>query len=204
VYRLIFASEEVTAMSKIRTTPSVLLSASVALLLLVTAGAVRAQEIRAIAEPNQSIRVGRGGYVCEGQLTHTPIDDTDNWTYEMVRCTGPIYSSADYAALNAKLSREELVKLNTALDRLNVTSNATQDALSKQGQAFNYDLRATIEKRFEELPNDLLRSAAIQNLKKTLIEYVDQRLPRTPANNPPAPQSTKRANGQPGPTPDQP
>src|SRR5579862_6733125 len=100
-------------------------SALLALLWLLNAGALRAQEIRVIAEPNQSIRMGRGGYVCEGQLTHKPIDATENWTYEMVQCTGPIYNASDYAALNAKLSRDELVKLNTALDQLNITSSAT-------------------------------------------------------------------------------
>jgi hypothetical protein len=179
-------------------------SASLALLLLLTAGALRAQEIRPIAEPNQSIRMGRGGYVCEGQLTHTSIDNTDDWTYEMVRCTGSIYSSGDYAALNAKLSRNELAKLNAALDRLNVTSSATQDVLNKQVQAFNYDLRATIEKRFQDLPNDVLLSTAIQDLKKSLIEYVDQRLPRTPANTPPPPRSAMPSSGQADPTPNQP
>jgi len=100
----------------------------------------------------------------------------------MVQCTGPIYNSSDYAALNAKLSRDELVKMKAALERLNATSNATQDALNKQLQTFNSDLRANIEKRFQDLPNDVLLSAAIQNLRKSLIEYVDQRLPRTPPN----------------------
>ena len=192
-------------MSKIRMTAGFTLwSASLALLSLLTAGALRAQEIRPIAEPNQSIRMGRGGYVCEGQLTHTPIDATEDWTYEMVQCTGPIYSSNDYAALNAKLSRDELVKLNAALERLNATSNATQDALNKQLQAFNSDLRATIEKRFQDLPNDVLLSAAIQNLKKSLLEYVDQRLLRTPGNNPPAPRSSAPAKSQSSPAPNQP
>jgi hypothetical protein len=148
--------------------------------------------------------MGRGGYVCEGQLTHAPIDATENWTYEMVQCTGPIYSSNDYVALHAKLSRDELVKLNAALDRLNATTSATQDALNKQVQAFNSDLRATIEKRFQDLPHDVLLSAAIQNLKKSLIEYIDQRLPRRPPNNPPAPRSTTPTKGQPGPAPNQP
>ena len=146
----------------------------------------------------------RGGYVCEGQLTHTSIDDTDDWTYEMVRCTGPIYSSNDYAALNAKLSYDELVKLKASLNQLNATSNATQDVLNRQVQAFNNDLRAMIEKRFQDLPNDVLLSTAIQNLKKSLIEYIDQRLPRTPPNNPPAPRSTTPTNDQPGPAPNQP
>jgi hypothetical protein len=148
--------------------------------------------------------MGRGGYVCEGQLTHTPIDATENWTYEMVQCTGPIYNTNDYAALNAKLSHDELVKLNAALDRLNATSSATQDALNKQMQAFNSDLRAMIEKRFHDLPNDVLQSPAIQNLKKGLMEYVDQRLSRTPPDNPPAPQSTTPTSSQPRPAPNQP
>jgi hypothetical protein len=131
-----------TAMSKSRPMRRLTVwSAIGALLAIVTAGGVRAQEIRPIAEPNQSIKMGRGGYVCEGQLTHTAIDEADDWTYEMARCTGPIYSSNDYAALNAKLSRDELVKLNLALDRLNTTSNTTQNLLNKQLQAFNYDLQ---------------------------------------------------------------
>ena len=192
-------------MSKIRKTARFTLwSASLALLSLLTAGVLRAQEIRPIAEPNQSVKMGRGGYVCEGQLTHTSIDATENWTYEMVQCTGPIYNANDYEALNAKLSHDELVKLNAALDRLNATSSATQDVLNKQVQAFNRDLRAMIEKRFHDLPNDVLLSPAIQNLKRSLMEYVDQRLPRTPPNNPPAPQSTTPTNGQPGPAPNQP
>ena len=192
-------------MSKIRKTARLTLwSASLALLSLLTAGALQAQEIRPIAEPNQSVKMGRGGYVCEGQLTHTSIDSAENWTYEMVQCTGPMYNANDYVALNAKLSHDELVKLNAALDRLNATSSATQDVLNKQVQAFNRDLRAMIEKRFHDLPNDVLLSPAIQNLKKSLMEYVDQRLPSTPRNNPPASQSTTPTNGQPGPAPNQP
>jgi hypothetical protein len=148
--------------------------------------------------------MGRGGYICEGQLTHKPIDATEDWTYEMVQCTGPIYSSNDYAALNAKLSRDELVKMNAALDQLNTTSSATQDVLDKQAQALNGDLRATIEKRFQDLPHDVLLTAAIQNLKKSLIEYVDQRLLRTPGNNPSPPPSKTPAKGQPNPAPNQP
>ena len=192
-------------MRKIRMTARLILwSASLALLSLLIAGALGAQEIRPIAGPNQSVKVGRGGYVCEGQLTHTPIDATENWTYEMVQCTGPLYNSSDYMALNAKLNHDELVKLNAALDQLNATSSATQDVLNKQVQVFNRDLRATIEKRFHDLPNDVLLSPAIQNLKKSLMEYVDQRLPSTPGNNPPAPQSPTPTNGQPGPAPKQP
>ena len=179
-------------------------SASPALLSLLSAGALRAQEIRPVAEPNQSIRMGRGGYICEGHLTHTPIDATEDWTYEMVQCTGPIYSSNDYAALHAKLNRDELVKLNAALDQLNATSSATQDALNKQAQALNGDLKATIEKRFQDLPHDVLLTAAIQDLKKSLIEFVDQRLPGPPPNSPPPPRSSTPAKSQPSPAPNQP
>jgi len=192
-------------MSNVRKTARLILwSASLALLSLLAARTLRAQEIRPIAGPNESVKMGRGGYVCDGRLTHTPIDNTENWTYEMVQCTGPIYNSNDYMALNAKLGHDELVKLNAALDRLNASSSATQDVLNEQVQAFNRDLRATIEKRFHDLPNDVLLSPAIQNLKKSLMEYVDQRLPGTPKNNPPAPQSITKTTGQPGPAPNQP
>ena len=106
-------------MSEIRkTAPFALGSAAVALCCLLNIGALRAQEIRVVAEPNQSIRMGRGGYVCEGQLTHTPIDANENWTYEMVQCTGPMYNSYDYAALHAKLDHDELLRLNDTMDRL--------------------------------------------------------------------------------------
>jgi hypothetical protein len=148
--------------------------------------------------------MGRGGYVCEGHLTHTPIDATEDWTYEMVQCTGPIYSSSDYAALHAKLNRDELVKLNAALDQLNATSSAAQDALNKQAQALNGDLKATIEKRFQDLPHDVLLTAAIQDLKKSLIDYVEQRLPGTPSNNPSSPRSPAPAKNPPNPAPNQP
>ena len=192
-------------MSKIRKTARLTLwSASLALISLLTAGTLRAQEIRTIAEPNQSVKMARGGFVCEGQLTHTPIDATENWSYEMVQCTGPIYNSNDYMALHAKLGHDELVKLNAALDRLDASSSATQDLLNQQVQAFNRDLRAMIEKRFHDLPNDVLLAPAIQNLKKSLMEYVDQRLPSTPKNHPPASQSTTTTTGQPGPAPNQP
>jgi hypothetical protein len=166
-------------------------------ILLLTAGDLTAQEIRVIAEPNKSIRMGRGGYVCEGRLTHTPIDAAEDWTYEMVQCTGPIYSSNDYAALNAKLNHDELVKLKDSLDELNATSSTTQDALNRQTQALNGDLRATIERRFQDLPHDVLLTAGIQNLKKSLMEYVDQRLPRTSPNNPAPPRAAPPAKSQP-------
>jgi hypothetical protein len=121
----------------------------------------------------------------------------------MVQCTGPIYNSNDYMALNAKLGHDELGKLNAALDRLNATSSATQDILNQQVQAFNRDLRATIEKRFHDLPNDVLLSPTIQNLKKSLMEYLDQRLASSPKNNPPVSESTTTTS-RPGPAPNQP
>ncbi|MGO8818306.1 MAG: hypothetical protein ACLQVG_26990 [Terriglobia bacterium] len=161
-------------------------SGSLALLLSLTAGHLRAQEIRAIAEPNQAIRMGRGGYVCDGQLTHTPIDATENWTYEMVQCTGPIYDSRDYAALYSKFSYDAFVNMKVALQQENASRRATQGALNNQAQTINTDLRAIIDERFQELPQDVLLSAAVQNLKKSLIEYVDQKFPRTPPSNPPA------------------
>jgi hypothetical protein len=179
-------------------------STSAAMLSLLTIWSLHAQEIRPIAEPAQSIRMGRGGYVCEGHLTHAPINATEDWTYEMVQCSSPIYSSSDYAALNSKLNNDEMVKLNAALDLLNTTSSATQDAVNKRDQVLNGDFRAVIENRFQELPNDVLLSAAIQNLKKGLIEYVDQKLPKVSPNNLPASQSSGPAKNQPNPTPNQP
>jgi len=154
-------------MSEIRkTAPFALGSAAVALCCLLNIGALRAQEIRVVAEPNQSIRMGRGGYVCEGQLTHTPIDANENWTYEMVQCTGPMYNSYDYAALHAKLNHDELVRLNDTMDRL----------LDRQARELNRDLKMTIESSFQGLPHDVLASAEIQSLKKSLLDYVDQRV----------------------------
>jgi len=166
-------------------------SAPVALFCLLNIGTLRAQEIRVVAEPNQSIRMARGGYVCEGQLTHTPIDATENWTYEMVQCTGPLYNSYDYGALHAKLNHDELVRLNDTMDRL----------LDRQARELNRDLKATIESSFQALPHDVLASADIQNLKKGLLEYVDQRVvsgiaprvprpPRVPAPPRPHPRPT--------------
>lgn len=184
-----------------KTVRFVLWSASFVLFSLLTPGTLQGQEIRPLAEPNQSIRMGRGGYICEGHLTHTPIDATENWTYEMVQCTGQIFGSGDYAALHGKLNRDELVKLNAALDQLNTTSSASQDALSRQALALNSDFRATIEKRFQDLPHDVLLTAAIQNLKKSLIDYVDQRLPRASPTNPPATRSTTPGKSQQSPTP---
>ena len=181
----------------------VLGAAAFALFFLLNPGTLRAQEIRPLAEPNQSIRMGRGGYVCEGRLTHTAIDATENWTYEMVQCTGQIFNSSDYAALHAKLNHDELVKLNAALEQLNTTSSATQDVLNRQVLALNSDFRATIEKRFQDLPHEVLLSAEIQSLKKSLIDYVDQRLPTT-SSNPPAPRPTRPGKSPQATTPHQP
>jgi len=192
-------------MKKFReTTILIVRTAAFALLSLLIAGTLRAQEIRVLAEPNQSIQMGRGGYVCEGHITHTPIDATANWTYEMVQCTGPIYDARDYAALNAKLSRDELVKTNAALDQLNTTASATLEVLNRQAQSLNTDLRAAIEKHFQDLPHDVLQSAAIQNLKKNLIDYVDQRLPRTPVNTPPSSRSNPPVKSPQSPAPPSP
>ena len=182
----------------------VLWLAALALFFLLNPRTLQAQEIRPLAEPNQSIRMGRGGYVCEGRLTHVAIDATENWTYEMVQCTGQIFSSSDYAALHAKLTHDELVKLNAALDQLNTTSSATQDALYRQVLTLNSDFRATIEKRFQDLPHEVLLSAAIQNLKKSLIDYVDQRLPTTSSTNPPAPRPTTPGKSRQSTTPHHP
>ncbi|HEY6290467.1 MAG TPA: hypothetical protein VI455_02765 [Terriglobia bacterium] len=124
--------------------------------LLLAAGVARAQQIRRIAEPNQTVRMAHGSYVCDGRLSLSPIDDT----YDMVTCSGPIYNSSDYQALNTKLSLDELVKLNAHTE-----------------QALNHDLKAGIDRRFRELPSDLLHSAAIQSLEKSLMNDVDRRLP---------------------------
>jgi hypothetical protein len=169
-------------------------SAPLALVCLLNSGALRAQEIRVIAEPNESIRMGRGGYVCEGQLTHTPIDATENWTYEMVQCTGPIYNSYDYAALYAKQNHDEMLRLNDTMDRL----------LDRQAREMNRDLKATIESSFQNLPPTVLASAEIQTLKKSLLDYVDQRVvsglgpfgPR-PGQNPATPRTHSRITPQP-------
>jgi hypothetical protein len=193
------------AMTNIRELTSlVVLSASLVLTSFIGAGTGRAQEIRRIAGPNQSIKVGRGGYVCEGQLTETLLDNTEDWSYEMVSCTGPIYNANDYTALHAKLGHDEFVKLNAALDRLNATSSSTQEMLRKQVQTFNNNLRAEIEKRFHDLPNDLVQSPAIQNLKKSLMDYVNERLPTTGPNKSPATQQTTAPpSAQQGSAPDQ-
>jgi len=126
------------------------------------------------------------GFVCEGTIQ----DKGDN----RINCTGPIYRADEYAAKYARQSSDQLVKLNAALDRLNLsldklnrTSETTQEVLGKQAQTFNNDLRAYIEKSFQGLPKDMLRSPAVQDLKKSLVEYVDQRSKSSGNTPPPGP-----------------
>jgi len=116
----------------------------------------RAQEIRPVAQPNESVRMAHGGYVCEGRTSVTPIDNS----YDTVTCSGPMYNASDYVALYTKLNHDELVKMN---------ANASA--------ALNRDIKAAIQKQFNELPPNLRQMAAIQNLEKSLSEYVDERLP---------------------------
>lgn len=115
-----------------------------------------AQEIRRVAEPNQPVRMTHNGYVCAGTLTVTPIDET----YDTVTCSGPVFAASDYQAVYQKRAYDELVKI----------SEARVDVL-------NHDLKAATERRFSELPRDMQHLAAIQNLKRSLSDYVDQRLP---------------------------
>jgi len=136
-------------------------SVAIRFLLFVAAGfsvvsGAQAQEIRRVAEPNQPVRMTHNGYVCAGTLTVTPIDDT----YDTVTCSGPVFAAGDYEAVYEKRAYDELVKINEA--RVDV---------------LNHDLKAAIERRFSELPHDMQQLAAIQNLKRSLNEYVDQRLP---------------------------
>lgn len=118
--------------------------------------AAHAQEIRPVAQPNESVRMAHGGYVCEGRTSISPIDSS----YDSVTCSGPMYNASDYVALYTKLNHDELVKMN---------ANAAE--------ALNRDLKAAIQKHFNELPANLRQMSAIQNLEKSLSEYVDERLP---------------------------
>jgi hypothetical protein len=127
----------------------------IAATLLFATGA-QAQEIRRVAEPNQPVRMSHNGYVCAGQLTVSPIDET----YDSISCSGPVFASSDYAAVYQKRAYDELVKINQA--RVDV---------------LNHDLKAAIEKRFADLPRDVQQLAAIQSLKRSLNDYLDQRLP---------------------------
>lgn len=116
----------------------------------------RAQEIRPVAQPNESVRMAHGGYVCEGRASISPIDSS----YDTVSCSGPMYNASDYIALYTKLNHDELVKMNA-----NTTAT------------LNRDMKAAIQKHFNELPANLRQMAAIQNLEKSLSDYVDERLP---------------------------
>jgi hypothetical protein len=122
---------------------------------LVVAGAY-AQDTRRVAEPNQPVRMTHNGYVCAGLLTVSPIDET----YDTVTCSGPVYAASDYTAVYQKRAYDELVNINEA--RVDV---------------LNRDLKAAIERRLGELPRDMQQLAAIQSLKRSLSDYVDQRLP---------------------------
>src|SRR5215472_4566324 len=123
---------------------------------LLAASGAQAQEIRRVAEPNQPVRMAHNGYVCAGTLTVSPIDDT----FDMVTCSGPVFAASDYEAVYQKKAYDELVKINQA--RMDV---------------LNHDLKAAIYKHFGELPRDMQQLAAIQGLKRSLNDYVDQRLP---------------------------
>lgn len=145
-------------------------------LLFGAAGRVNAQSAVRLGGPNdQQTEKLRNlyGAVCDGHF----LSGNDT------RCSGDIFRADEYTALNTARSFGELVKLNAALvalnksmDRLNATTSETKTVLGTQVQAFNNDLRAYIEKRFQDLPNDILQSAAIQSLKKSLTDYVDQKL----------------------------
>ncbi|HXJ92984.1 MAG TPA: hypothetical protein VMT20_08885 [Terriglobia bacterium] len=147
---------------------------------LLVSGA-RAQEIRRVAEPNQAVRMTHNGYVCAGTLTVTPIDDT----YDTVMCSGPVFAASDYEAVYQKRAYDELVKINEA--RVDV---------------LNHDLKAAIERQFSELPRDMQHLAAIQNLKRSLNEYVDQRLPAGATQvSPPGGHSASTRDSRPGSSP---
>ncbi len=125
-----------------------------------------AQEIRPVAQPNEAVRMAHGGYVCDGRTDITPIDDS----YDTVTCSGLMYNASDYMALYTKLNHDELVKIN---------ANTTA--------AINRDIKAAIQKQFGALPPNLRQMAAIQNLEKSLSEYVDERLPEGRGNGPSRP-----------------
>jgi hypothetical protein len=163
-------------------------------LMMIAAGAIafgatasaRAQEITKYPNGISSTIGLTVGFVCEGAIQ----DKGDN----RINCTGPIYRADEYAAKYARQSSDQLVKLNSALDQLNTsidklnrTSEATQDVLGKKIQGFNNDLRAYIEKSFQGLPKDMLRSPAVQDLKKSLMDYVDQRSKSSGNTPPPGP-----------------
>jgi hypothetical protein len=131
-------------------------------LLVLSASSARSQEIRRVAEPFEQVRMARGGYVCDGKLTVSPIDNT----YDTVSCSGPMYNAADYAAVYTKLSRDELAEMN-----------------ANNRAALNRDLKAAIHGQFQSLPTNLRQLAAIQTLEKGLMDSVDEKLPEGRGNN---------------------
>ncbi|HUL11428.1 MAG TPA: hypothetical protein VLU73_04560 [Methylococcaceae bacterium] len=144
---------------------------------------VRAQEITNYPSGISSATGLTVGFVCEGVIQ----DKGDN----RINCSGPIYRADEYAAKYARQSSEQLVKVNAALDQLNAsldklnrTSEATRNVLGQQAEESGKDLKAYIGKQFQELPKDMQKSAAIQNLRKSLTDYVDQRS-KAPDNPPP-------------------
>lgn len=157
--------------------------AAVFVVLCLSAGKARSQEIRRVAEPSQQVRMAHGGYVCDGKLTVSALDDT----YDMVSCSGPIYNAADYEAVYTKRNHDELAAMNAN----------TQEALSR-------DLKAAIHRQFLLLPASLLQTAAIQNLEQSLINSVDERLPEGRGNiRLRRPASSTPANAPAGPPPSQ-
>jgi hypothetical protein len=143
----------------------------------------RAQEIRRVAEPNQPVRMTHNGYVCAGRLNVAPIDDT----YDTVTCSGPIYAAPDYAAVYQKRTFDELVKLNSA-----------------RMDAIDHDLRAAVNRRIGELPRDVQQSAAIQSLRRSLLEDIDRRLITESGDNVASPRVSAPDNSRSRPAPNEP
>lgn len=159
-----------------------LVTVAIGAIALLPSATARAQEITQY-KSGLSSNIGQttSGFVCEGQLQ----DKGDNRIY----CSGPIYRADEYVAKYARQSSDQLGELksaldqlNTSLDKLNKTSEETQAVLTKQVEAFNNDLKAYVEKRFQKLSKAELESAAIKNLKKSLTDYIDQRL-KSPAKD---------------------
>ena len=139
-------------------------------LLLLSAARARSQEIRRVAEPFESVRMAHGGYVCDGKLTISRIDDT----YDTVSCSGPMYNAADYTAVYTRRSHDELAQMS-----------------AEARAAINRDLKAAVHRQFQALPGNLRQTAAIQSLEQGLIDSIDERLPEGRGNNrPPAPRGS--------------
>jgi hypothetical protein len=156
---------------------------TVLVLLALSAGSALSQEIRRVAEPFEQVRMARGGYVCDGKLTVSPIDNT----YDTVSCSGPMYNAADYAALYTKLSRDELTAMN-----------------ANNRAALNHDIKAAIQGQFQLLPANLRQLAAIQALEKGLMDSVDEKLPEGRGNmRAPRPAGSAPGNASANPPPAQ-